>query len=1207
MLRRGDSMPRSRCVVQRVSGLSYLRHVSFAILLFLPLLSISAYAQISGTMRSDALGFDTTAVPDPSTMNTWWQYSPYSDIAVYLGGCNVTSEFVRNGVPIADACGNQQSDPYGTKYQNRNINLATDWVNAVYQQGWGIIPLWVGPQATCADAASQYWQLNISTSGTLEADAAVARANELGISNGIIYYDMEPYDANNASCAAAVRLFLQNWVIELGKKGFKAGLYGHSRNVDDFKNIQSPRADSLWLTVLDGSTYQIASINNISALVGSYWMSAPYGAIQQYCFDTGNQQLWYSCSNGNPPGNSWNNVPLRIDGNVEVAPIVAFTNKRELPAPLLQSPANTAPNQSVTPRLSWAAVNGALFYTVAIGASASAFPLTYKQITCTACLYSTTTVSPFVDVPAGVLAGSATYYWSVHANTGVYKGGDWSPPFSFSVGTGQAVAPNVNTTTASLITSTSATLNGTVNPNGAATTYYFQYSVTNGSWTNSTTSLLLSASTTVQNVNASVASLSPNTTYYFRIVATNSAGTAYGDALSFTTTSSSVAPTVSTTVASSLTSTSAILNGLVTPNGAATTYYFQYGLTSANLNNATPSQSAGSGVDAMLVSASVTSLSPSTTYYFRLVATNAGGVNTGSVQSFITTATTAPTVSTTPATSVTATSAILNGTVNPNGTATTYYFQYGTTSSSLNTATTSLSAGSAFGVISVSASLASLAPSTTYYFRLVATNSGGTNTGTVQSFMTPAQAMAPTVATTPATSVSATGGVMNGTVNANGLTTSVWFEWGTSYALGSSTPPGTGSGTITSAWSATLMYAGSATTYYYRIVASNSSGTSYGSVVNFTTLAVAPVVATVPATNVAMNSATLNGTVNPNGAATTFYFEYATGGNGWDHSTPPQSAGSGTAPIAVSATISSLSSNTTYYFRLIAANDGGTIYAGSLSFTTAVATYAVFAGASPEFAGSVRSTDGQINCPTIPGCFANYSSGSSITLTASNNPGYVFSGWTGGCLGQGSTCALSVNGQVINTTALFDPIVSVVKIGTGTGMVTSSDGVIDCGVHCSSAYHTTQWLSVVFTAVAGPGSEFSGWTGCDSVDAHSCTISILHLTRSPTVIFNALRPPRPVAHDVPPGPSAPPYSGPPVRPPRPQNGDSGTPGPAWTGGPLIRPVRPTKGAADLIQFFMAMPWVVEVPGEEVPADKAATEGEQPDTLDGKQPAAKRKK
>ena len=91
--------------------------------------------------------------------------------------------------------------------------------------------------------------------------------------------------------------------------------------------------------------------------------------------------------------------------------------------------------------------------------------------------------------------------------------------------------PSVTTGSATNITSNSATLSGTVNTHGWTTTAWFEYGVTSGSYTN--TSSTLSVSWTVS---IDISGLSSGTTYYYRLAAQNSAGTTYGSEMSFTTT-----------------------------------------------------------------------------------------------------------------------------------------------------------------------------------------------------------------------------------------------------------------------------------------------------------------------------------------------------------------------------------------------------------------------------------------------------------------------------------------------------------------------------------------------------------------------------------------------------------------------------------------------------------------------------------------------
>jgi putative cell wall-binding protein len=229
----------------------------------------------------------------------------------------------------------------------------------------------------------------------------------------------------------------------------------------------------------------------------------------------------------------------------------------------------------------------------------------------------------------------------------------------------------------------------------------------------------------------------------------DNAATTAQDALQGT---SGVGSPATTTAASNVTTSSATLNGTVDPQGSPTTYYFQYGTTTSYGLN-TVVQSAGSGTTAIAVSTSVTGLLANTTYYFQLVATNAAGTTFGGQLTFFTGNSSAPLVTTTAATNVTSTTATLNGTVNPEGLATTYYFQYGTTTS-YGLTTTTLSAGAGTSDIPVSASVSGLTTATTYYFQLVANNTSGTAFGAQQTLFTED---APTV-----TSVSPTGGTSAG-------------------------------------------------------------------------------------------------------------------------------------------------------------------------------------------------------------------------------------------------------------------------------------------------------------------------------------------------------------------------------------------------------------------------------------------------------------
>jgi PKD repeat protein len=196
----------------------------------------------------------------------------------------------------------------------------------------------------------------------------------------------------------------------------------------------------------------------------------------------------------------------------------------------------------------------------------------------------------------------------------------------------------------------------------------------------------------------------------------------------------------------------------------------------------------------------------------------------------------------------------------------------------------------------------------------------------------------PTVTTEEAEPVSSTAVTLNATVNPNGLkVTECKFEYGPEKGVyGSQVPCSAlpGEGTSAVAVSATLSSLAPSTTIHYRIVAKNSAGEAHGEDESVTTI-VQPTVTTGSASSVTASSATLAGSVNPNGETVSeCKFEYgptaAYGSSAACGSLP----GSGSSAVAVSAAPSGLSANTTYHYRLVAGNKGGAVQGADHTFTT---------------------------------------------------------------------------------------------------------------------------------------------------------------------------------------------------------------------------------------------------------------------------------
>jgi len=395
------------------------------------------------------------------------------------------------------------------------------------------------------------------------------------------------------------------------------------------------------------------------------------------------------------------------------------------------------------------------------------------------------------------------------------------------------------------------------------------------------------------------------------------------------------APTATTGPTTAVGATTATVEGTVNPGGQSTNWHVEYGTTTA-YGSTTSSTSAGSGTAATNVSANLTGLSVGTTYHYRMVATNGSGTSHGADAVFTTLV--PPVATTGTASGISASAATLNGTVDPNSRATTYYFEYGT-STSYGTKTTSKSAGSGASAQTVSAGISGLQAGQAYHFRLVATSDAGTSIGKDASFTT---SSAPAVDTGDATSVTPTAATLHGSVTPNGLSTTWWFEFGTTTSYGSKTSTqSAGSGTNARSVSASVKSLKVATTYHYRLVAQNSKGTTVGGDRTFTTVG-PPLSQTGAAQNVGTDTALLTGSLDTRGRSTTWWFEYGTS-TGYGKSTPTKNAGSKSGIQAVSATVTGLTPAATYHFRLVAKSDAGTTRGSDATFTTAGVTITALA------------------------------------------------------------------------------------------------------------------------------------------------------------------------------------------------------------------------------------------------------------------------
>ncbi|MFH1230275.1 MAG: hypothetical protein V1709_02130 [Planctomycetota bacterium] len=403
-------------------------------------------------------------------------------------------------------------------------------------------------------------------------------------------------------------------------------------------------------------------------------------------------------------------------------------------------------------------------------------------------------------------------------------------------------APSVTTQDAIDITINSAKLNGTVNPNGKDITFcYFRYGVTAGYGNVASVTPYPGNGTSPVAVTATLTGLLSETTYHFKLAAASSAGTSYGVDKSFNT----VTPTGSPAQVTLPNPASGTISASITTQvywasaSGASSYdaYFGTSATPPKVVTATTATNYNPGT-----------LSYSTTYYWQINSKNSVGTTPGIIWNFSTKAPPPPTCFTNPADNITTVSARLNGQVNPNGPdVTSCYFDYGTSTSYGISATVASLPITGTSPIPVTATVSSLSISTTYNFRIVATNIGGTINGNNLIFTTGAPVGSPPTCTTnDATNINTISARLNGTVNPNGLDTNAYFEYGISttpvtYPI-STTLQFIGNGTISIAVSTIAASLTLNTSYNFRVVGVNYYGTTYGDNLTFTTTAVPPAV-----------------------------------------------------------------------------------------------------------------------------------------------------------------------------------------------------------------------------------------------------------------------------------------------------------------------------------------------------------------------------
>ena len=417
--------------------------------------------------------------------------------------------------------------------------------------------------------------------------------------------------------------------------------------------------------------------------------------------------------------------------------------------------------------------------------------------------------------------------------------------------------PSVTTETPSPVSTGSttnaetATLKGTVSPLGVSMLWYFEFDDDANFTPDSGETLDVqevpgtpgtTTSATTINVTYNATGLNATKTYYYRTVGVATSGSAdtlvetylYGVTRQFTY-GAPLSPTIDSVMCGSTTLSVAFTAG--SANGGTITNY-EYSVNGGETF-------VPLGTPATTSPISITGLVNGTEYgvAIRAITSTKTGVESATT---LATPCGTPSSTTTVATNVQPTTATINGHLTGNGNAlASISFTWGTSNppSGNTAAANTVTLPGTANAYPVLANLTGLTGGTTYYYEVSGTYASGASTtrGGILSFVTPANAVPPTVTTEAATNVAEQSATLNGTGTSNGASSTLSITWGTSptLATGNTTevPSQSPLSPSTSGASVTKDITGltGGTTYYFRVSITNTNGSADGVILSFTT------------------------------------------------------------------------------------------------------------------------------------------------------------------------------------------------------------------------------------------------------------------------------------------------------------------------------------------------------------------------------------
>ncbi|WP_205474099.1 glycoside hydrolase domain-containing protein [Nocardioides sp. SYSU D00038] len=194
------------------------------------------------------LGFDQCLAPEQWKMDRWLQSSPFLAVGIYISG-------------KSRGCREQP-------------NLTPTWIRTQLAKGWRLLPITLGPQASCLRSFPRYGDdptINpkpgrnggyslARTQGRTEADTTVRDALALGLTKGsTLFYDLEGFDHKNTDCRESALSFLSAWTQRLHALGWRSGVYSSAGSgilaLDEARRKRPGTfvlPDTLWIARWDG-------------------------------------------------------------------------------------------------------------------------------------------------------------------------------------------------------------------------------------------------------------------------------------------------------------------------------------------------------------------------------------------------------------------------------------------------------------------------------------------------------------------------------------------------------------------------------------------------------------------------------------------------------------------------------------------------------------------------------------------------------------------------------------------------------------------------------------------------------------------------------------------------------------------------------------------------------------------------------------------